>query len=186
VKIRRIYVTQIEIRICEVCRGKYPVKRSQAKAYGSKFCGKDCFGVSRRKNLTDAERKELKRLYDIEYRKNDRERRLRKKREQYHKNRERVLAEMRQRRQTAKYKRRMRRYLKRYWSPDKKEEKKDYDRKFRAMKKFGPLWESHYLTVLLNEEVKKRMTNYEIRLRNNTLNKALKRGRHAEAKRGYS
>lgn len=151
-----------------------------------KFCNKVCFGLSIRKNRTVKEKKEIKRLYDIEYRAKNRERLIREKREYYQANHARFLAMGTAKRRTREYKAKMREYLATYWTPELKALKKDYDRKWRARKTFGPLWEIHYLTVLLNQEVKGRMSNYEIRLQNKTLNKALMRSRNGEIKRSYT
>ena len=172
---------------CETCGRKKKVPIGQWNAMRTRFCSRECGWESRRLHRTVAEKKYLKRLYDIEFRKKNRKRLLAEKRAYHAKVRDRVSKRMKAIRKTAAYKRRMRAYLKDYWKrPGLKDQKRDYDRKFRAKKKFGPLWESHYLMVLINEEVKRRMSNYEIRLQNNTLNKAMNRGRNGQIKRGYT
>jgi len=176
------------IKKCQHCGAKFEAKQSYIN-YGRepKWCHRRCFGLSRRKNRTVAERKELKRLYDIEYRNKNRARLLLEKKEWYRAAKERVKARMKLIRKTPAYKRKMKAYLAEYWKrPGLKAEKKDYDRKFRAKKKFGAFWEAHYLTMLIKDEVRSRMSAYEIRLQNRTLNKALMRSRNGQVKRSYT
>lgn len=165
---------------CEQC-GK--VIRPKNRVRRRRFCSLQCSGKSRRIPRTKAERVERKRLYDIEYRERLGESRKAAKRAYYQANREKILAKWRE--QYPQKKRYMRRYLKTYWTPEKKAEKTEYDKWFRA-KKYGEYAECQYLTVLLNKEVKSRLSNYEIRLKNGTLNKALLRGRNGQVKRGYT
>lgn len=151
------------------------------------YCGRKHFGLARRKNRTIWEKKEIKRLYDIDFRRKNRARLKREKAAYHARVHKRVAAKMKKVRQTPEYKRRMRAYLEKYWDhPVRLETKADYDRRWRARRDYGKLWELKYLTVLINKEVKARMTNYELRLQNGTLNKAMNRGRNGEVKRGYT
>ncbi len=172
---------------CRTCGDTFLAKQTYIN-HGRvpKYCSRPCCSVSKRHHRSIANKKELKRLYDIRYRARRRDSLLTEKRDYYRANRDRLLSKMAVYRQTPAYKVRRRAYLSGYWNPEKKSVKKDYDRKFGAQKKYGPLWEIHYLTVLLNEEIKYRMSNYEIRLHNKTNNKAQRRARNGEVKRGYA
>jgi len=111
---------------------------NMSKKMGLKFfCNQKCFGVSRRHNKTEAQCKEEKRLYDIQYREKNEER-LKKRRhdwfmQDYAKNPEKYKKE-RQRRYP--------KHLEYLRKPEYREYKKDYDVKYLAKKYFGIYWES--------------------------------------------
>lgn len=170
---------------CNACRKKFQVELGQWNYRRAKYCSRPCSHEGRRFHRTDAEKKEIKRLYDIEFRRKNRERLKAEKAEYFKKvyaaNPEKFQIERKKRKKAHKE------YLKTYCArPEWKTHKKSYDQEFRAKKLFGPLWESAILTIELNNEVKRRMSNYEIRLKNGTLNKAMQRSRNGEVKRGYT
>jgi len=151
-----------------------------------KYCSMKCNGVALRKNKTIEQKKQEKKIYDMQYRSEKRDLLKEKKRNYYQKTRHYWLKKLAEKRNTPGYKERHREYLSTYWTAERLALKKDYDRKFRAKKRFGPLWEAHYLTVLLNEEVQKRISKYEIYKQTGRLNKALQRSRNGTVKRGYT
>lgn len=159
-------------RKCEHCERVYTRLLAYVKYHGAKYCSRKCFSLSRRTNLTASQKKEKKRLYDIEYRRKQGKLLLAKRRESYRRNIETYRVYQRQRRESGVQKRYMRKYLKNYWTTEKKKDKAAYDRVFRAKKKFGPFWESHLLLLKINKEVLKRASKYECRLARGYYNKA--------------
>jgi len=144
------------------------------------YCGKKCAGLARRTNRSIADKKEAKRLYDIEYRKRN-EKRLKVARANWFQKD--YAANPDKYRRVRKAKQAAHNEYCR--QPQYKEWKREYDLQFRA-KKFGELWESHLLLVQLEREILKHMTRYEIQLKNKTLNKVLRRGRDGKIKRSYT
>jgi hypothetical protein len=131
-----------------------------------------CSGLARRKNRTIAQRKEQKRLYDKAYRDDDRNNLKRRRRESYLRNYEPVKA--------AAYRQaRMHLHVQYCRQPEYKEKKREYDRHFRASE-YGDFAEAHLLLVDIEREVRSRITDYEIRVQNGTINKHLQRRRHYE------
>ena len=66
--------------------------------------------------------------------------------------------------------------------------KRQYDRNYRA-REYGPFADAYLLIVNLNREIKGRMSNYEIRSQNETLNKRQSRTRaasEARSRHGHS
>lgn len=153
-----------------------------------KFCSKVCSGKNRRINRTEAEKKEIKRLYDIEYRKRTGESRKKAKKAYFLANREKILNQMRLRRATPEYKERMKKYLSTYWNPKKKELKSDYDRKRRCNLKWDnpDLAEAEYYLLGIEDQVFKKMEKYERLLARGYYKRQIERVRNAKVKRGYA
>ncbi len=105
-----------------------------------------------------------KRLYDIEYRKRNRDL-LKAKQQAYH------LKTYDPDKERIKRKERMPRHVEYCRQPEYKRWKREYDRQYRA-KKYGPFAESYMLTIDLNRAIKGRMTNEQIKWENGTFNKA--------------
>src|SRR5690242_12469550 len=94
------------------------------------YCSRECSGLGRRTNKTAEQRKEEKRLYDIEYRARDVEGRKARKAEYYQRTKDRAKeAEAR--------KRRMPTHVEYCRRPEYRAWKKTYDRQYRAVKFYG-------------------------------------------------
>lgn len=147
---------------------------NRARSQGRKlFCSRVCFGLDRRIEKTDAQRKEEKRLYDIQYRARDVEDRKRRKAQYYQRTKDRVKeAEIR--------KRRMPQHVEYCRRPEYRQWKKTYDRQYRAHKQYGDFADCFLLVMEIRDECLSRMTDYEIRLEKGTLNKSLQRKRDYE------
>lgn len=154
--------------ICSYCqqetdKPKGEVNRAQAKG-ANLFCSQKCCGDSKRKGLTDAEKKEAKRIYD-EKRRIDKAEILRAKKAEYYartKDREKER-EIRKKRMPAHVE-----YCRR---PEYKAKKAEYDREHLAKKKYGEYWES----ALLIRDIESQYDQREVRENNNLHNKSQKR-----------
>jgi hypothetical protein len=137
------------------------------------YCNRECSGLGRRSNKTPEQKKEEKRLYDLEYRNNNKEV-LKAKKAEYHKLTYDVLS--------AKEKRKLRaaQHAEYCRQPEYKAWKKTYDQQHRAKKLFGEYWESAILLINLDNEIDARMDKYEIYAINGTLNKKQTRRRDYE------
>lgn len=174
--------TQTTIK-CKFCGNDFQRALATVKLHGAKFCSRRCSGQARVVPMTESERKAAKSEYDARRRNGpERARILAEKRGDYYKNRERYRRYWAKKRKQPGYKKMMRDYLAGYWTPELKALKKDYDRKFRAKRQFGPFWESHYLIQLINDEVLRQTTKYDCRISRGYYNKAQLRRRNAEAK----
>lgn len=147
---------------------------NRARSQGNNlYCSRACSGLGRRDGKTAEQRKEAKRLYDIEYRARDPKKRKLAKAEYYQRTKDRAKeAEIRRRRapQHAEYCRR----------PEYRAWKKKYDRRYRAEKHYGDFADCLLLVMDIRDECLSRMTDYEIRLEKGTLNKSLQRKRNDE------
>lgn len=152
------------------------VNRSRAQG-NSLYCSRECSGLGRRKGLSVEQKKEAKRLYDIEYRARDPEGRKASKAVYYQRTKDPV-------KEAAARKKRMPFHVEYCRRPEYRAKKKIYDRKYRAEKHYGEFAECFVLVMDIRDECLSRMTDYEIRLEKGTLNKALKRKRHDQ--RAYS
>jgi hypothetical protein len=129
------------------------------------YCDRRCSGLGRRGGKTEAERVEEKRLYDIEYRAQNRAM-LKAKKRAYH------VRTYDPAEAAIKRKKNMPRHVAYCRRPEYKAKKVVYDRKHRAEKWFGPFAEAAMLATDLNREIKQRMTNHEIKWQNQTSNKS--------------
>lgn len=133
------------------------------------YCNRRCSGLGRRTGKTKAQRKEEKRLYDIEYRAKNLETIKAKKKAHFQKTYDRKAA--------AEYrKQRMHLHAEYCRRPEYRAWKREYDRKYRA-KEFGAFAEAYLLTMDLNREIKGRTTNHEVKYQNGCTNKAQRRKR---------
>lgn len=178
---------KIEI-ICEHC-GRVTFKETghinRARKKGDKlYCSRKCAGMEKRKNLSREEKKEAKRLYDIEYRLKNKTLLKKKKAEAFKRNyydSNNPLAE-----KMKMYRRKNQKRHNEYcMRPEYREKKHQYDRIRYAKEKFGPLWEIHVLAMEIIEEAQKRESKFEMMQQKGTINKAQKRRREYEKiKRG--
>lgn len=143
---------------------------NRARRAGLKlFCNRTCSGLARRSGKTDAQKREEKRLYDIVYQAENREKRCAQKRE-YHKRTYEPEA-------AAEYRKtRMPYHVEYCRQPEYRAKKSVYDRKRRAAE-YGDFAEAFQLTIDLNREIKGRMTNEQITQANGTQNKTQRRRR---------
>ncbi len=135
------------------------------------YCNRRCSGLGRRQGKTKAQKREEKRLYDIEYRAANLADILARKKE-YHK---RTYDPV----QAAKVrKKRMPRHVEYCRQPWYKEWKREYDARYRA-NEFGAYAEAYRLTLELNREIKRRSSHEEIKYEEGSRNKAQRRKREA-------
>ena len=153
------------------------VNRSRAQGLRL-FCGRKCSGLAKRLHKTTAQKKEEKRLYDIEYRNKDPDARKAQKRE-YHKRTYDPAKAAKVRKARMPY------HVEYCRRPEYKRWKKAYDRKHRAGKFYGSFAEAAMLLNDLNLEINGRMDRHEVRYQNGTTNKAQRRKRQGrEEERG--
>lgn len=133
------------------------------------YCNKKHAALGRRKHKPKKQRVEKKRLYDEQYRMKNRAALKAKKHAYFKATYDPVKA--------AKVrKKRMHLHIAYCQRPEYVTWKRDYDRKLRASE-YGEFDEAYMLLLDLDREIKQRMTDYEIRKANGTLNKKLQRER---------
>jgi hypothetical protein len=160
---------------CTHC-GKKVDKRSghvnRANKLGARlFCNRTCYGLDKRHNRSLDEQKEVKRIYDLEYCKNNYIKRKSQQKEWFDQDYAKHPEKYKERRK-AKYEAHLK-----YLSTDKyKAKKKKYDREFRAKKKYGEFWES----FIHLQDIDKFIDNREVKLQLCLTNKNQKRKRNYE------
>lgn len=143
-------------RACDVARAR--------KARLNIYCNRRCAGLGRRSGKAKSQRVKEKAAYDADYRKKNRAMLKAKKAEYFQRTYDSVAA-------AVERKKRMPRHVEYCRQPKYRAWKQKYDRKHRAEKFFGPFAEIAMLTQDLNLEIKRRMTNAEIKWENKTANK---------------
>lgn len=171
--------------VCDQC-GDASQKRAgdynRSKKNGANlFCSRKCAHESRRIHKSLEQKKEEKRLYDLNRRQALGEE-LRKQKRAYY---QRVKVEKPEMLKAARQ-RRMPKHIEYCRRPEYRAKKHIYDRERYAKKNFGEMWESHVAIMAITEEIESRMSKYEVRLKNKTLNKSLQRSRNGETKRRYA
>lgn len=144
---------------------------NRARAIGAPvYCDRACSGIARRKNRTDAEKREAKAAYDAEYRKRDPEVLRARKAEYYrtHVDREKEREARRKR---------MPKHVEYCRRPEYKAKKSVYDQRYRAEKYYGPFADAGLMLLKLQEEISNRSTWLERQIAKGTLNKPLQRKR---------
>lgn len=126
-----------------------------------------------KKFYTFEQKKEIKRLYDIEYRKKNRELLKAKKAAWFQRDYDPVAA-------AVKRKKRMPLHVEYCRQPEYKKWKKKYDKEYRAKKMFGEFWQAFLIVMEINKEVLERASKYEMSYANGTLNKSQNRSREYE------
>ena len=137
------------------------------------FCNRKCFSLSRRKHKTKAQKVEEKRVYDAEYRVRNPAMLRAKKHAYFKRTYDPVKAAIDR-------KAKMPRHVAYCQRPEYRAWKAEYDRRHSANKDFGPFAECHLLLQDIDKEVCSRMTDYEVRMANGTINKKLSRRREYE------
>lgn len=140
------------------------------------YCDRKCAGFGRRDNKTTNQRKEEKRLYDIEYRNKNKDM-LKVKKAAYFK------ATYDPEKAAIERKKRMPKHIEYCRQPEYRAKKKQYDSQYLAKKNYGEFWESALLIMDIDNEVSARMTDVEIRQVKGTLNNKLQRRRQYERER---
>lgn len=164
--------------LCAHC-GKHGFKsvghiNRSAKCGAPLFCGRKCFGLQRRLNRSDAEKRALKAEYDAEYREINRAKLKARKAAYYQRTHDPVKeAEAR--------KKRMPQHVEYCRRPEYRKWKQEYDRKHRAGKFYGPFSEAFLLLQDLEAEIASRASRYEIYSANGTRNKWIQRRRDYES-----
>lgn len=141
------------------------------KKNASLYCNRTCAGMGRRKNKTPEQKKEDKRLYDINYRATSPTLKARK--AAYYQRTRNPEKEREVR------KARMHLHIKYCQRPAYREWKKKYDRNYRCKKMFGEFGDAASILFDIENEVSDRITRYEISQQNGTLNK------HQQRRRDY-
>ncbi len=141
------------------------------------YCSRECAGIARRCHKTKAQRIEEKRLYDIEYRRVHQGLLKTKKAERHRRTYDPVKA-------ARERKKRMPRHIEYCRKPKYKRWKSEYDRKYRALKSFGPFAEAFLLLTELDKRISERISDYEARKENGTLAKIQQRRRQDYADTG--
>lgn len=138
------------------------------------YCGRVCSGLAHRSGKTLEQKKEEKRLYDIEYRKNNLEEITRKKSEHFRKTYDPVKA-------AEKRKLRMPQHVEYCRRPEYKRWKRGYDQQYRAKKQYGEFGEAAIILCQIEKEVLERGGDrFQRAVLNGTLNKKQTRRRDYE------
>lgn len=167
---------------CDSCGNISPREAghvNRAKKLGKRiFCGRKCSGLGRRKNLTEKEKKEIKRLYDKGYRAKNIERLTAFKAEYFQRTYDPEKASI-ERARIKKERPHIEAKRRAYMATSKyKKQKKKYDRPFRLKKKYGEDWGGCMVLALeIRDECLEQMPAYEIRIQAGTYNKSIKRRR---------
>lgn len=161
---------------CAYC-GKEQQKRSgevnrALRSNRSLFCDRMCSGMWHRTNKTESEKKEAKRIYDIGYRERNKDALKKSKAAYFKRAYDPVKA-------AAERKLHMDRHVKYCRTPTYKAYKSEYDKRRRSSR-FGDFAEAYMLLLDIDREIKKRATDYEIRIQNGTINKQQQRRREYE------
>jgi hypothetical protein len=136
------------------------------------YCGRRCSGLGRRKpKKSKAQRVAEKRAYDQEYRRRNRAM-LKAKKRAYH------VRTYDPEKARIERKKKMARHVEYCRRPEYKAWKRWYDAEYRA-KEYGEFAEAYKAVLELNRTIKRKVSNYEIRLQNQTLCKSQKRRRQA-------
>jgi membrane-bound lytic murein transglycosylase len=134
------------------------------------YCTRECAGLARRKNRSLAELKEQKRLYDVAYRAANLTRIKANKRANFQRTYDPVKA-------AKERKKRMPKHVEYCRRPEYRRWKSAYDRRYKALKNYGEFSDAYLSLLELDEDIRKRITDYEKRIENGTICKTQKRRR---------
>lgn len=166
--------TVITCAHCNRRRRKHTGSVNRAHKIGAPlYCNKICAGKARRNGKTKAERVEEKRLYDAAYRAKNLPRIRRRKADYHRRTYDPAKAARKRKRRMPYHIEYCRRFEYRVW-------KSEYDSKRRA-KEYGPFAEAFLLLQAIDREVSSRMSDYDVRQANGTLNKRQQRKREYES-----
>lgn len=139
---------------------------------GKVYCNRTCAGLGRRKNYTDAEKKEAKRLYDIEYSKRNVEEKKIKKHEYFKRTYDPQKAAIER-------KKKMPKHIEYCRQPEYRKCKKNYDKVYHSKKNFGEMYEC----AIILFELESILDSKKIKIENNIINKTQKRKREWQRQR---
>ncbi len=163
---------------CDYCGNSKEVKTGAynlAKKTGSPmYCDKTCFGLANRSHKSKGQLVAEKREYDKDYRIKNIISLTAKKKDYFQRTYDPETAAVYRKKNMHKHVEYCRQlgYV---------EKKKEYDRIYKAKLVYGEFWESHLLLMDIRDECLKRMSAYQIRLINGTLNKSQNRKRNEKA-----
>lgn len=147
---------------------------NRSRAIGAPlYCGRECAGQGRRDTRTIAEKKQAKHLYDMEYRKTNRDILKAKKSAYYQRTHDPV-------KEAAIRKARMHLHVEYCRRPEYKAWKEEYDRQYRAKQEAGEFWESKILILKIEKELDAKMNRYERSIEKGNYNKSQFRRRDYE------
>ncbi len=153
------------------------VNRAKKGGY-SLYCGRKCSGLGRRKNKTDEQKIEEKRIYDAGYRKKNIKRITRNKALAFQESYNPIKAAKERKKAKEERPHVEAKRIEYMRSKKYKGNKKKYDRLYRAIKSYGQEWgECMALTLDLRDECLNQASDYEIRMAAGTLSKTQKRRR---------
>lgn len=165
---------QVDCAYCNAVTKKLTGEINRAKKKGAPiYCNKICAGFGRRHNKTKTQLKGEKRIYDMEFRRKNKEILRIKKKEYFQKTYDPEKAAIER-------KSNMPRHVEYCRQPKYREYKKEYDAKYRAKNDYGEFWEAFFALREVEQEIRKRMSWYEIEQQNGTLNKHQQRRRDYE------
>lgn len=166
-------ITRVKIK-CDYCgkeHEKYLGHVNRARSIGANlYCDHKCMGLARRQYLSEETKKQEKADYDKQYREKN-EKKMKKKREAWFKKD--YAANPEKYRQARKRKQKAHNEYCR--QPEYKKWKQEYDKKFRAKKIYGKLWES---AIALNE-LAKIVDNRKAKAEQKCITKSQNRKRYA-------
>jgi hypothetical protein len=172
---------EIMVVQCATCGAKCEKSIShynRAKKTGANlYCCRVCAGRGRRVDRTDAQRKEEKRLYDMQYREKNHARIKQGKAEYFKRTYDPAAAAVARKARSADHAEYCRR-------PEYVAWKREYDKQYRAKKEYGEFWQCFLIVASIDKEVAERASKTEIAAANGALNKAQTRKRDYE--RAYS
>ena len=159
--------------ICAHCGALFDKEKGQANRARRRglplYCNQTCAGLAHRKHKTAAQKKQEKRLYDIEYRTKNRKLLRAKKNAYFQRTYDPNKARI-ERKKT------MPRHVEYCRQPRYKTYKREYDRRYRA-RDFGEFGDAYLLSVDLAHEILSRVSRYDIDIADGTVTKSIKRKR---------
>lgn len=138
------------------------------------YCGRECSALAKRKFKPTMLRKIEKAAYDRQYRERNADRLRQQKAAYFARTYDPESAAVAR-------KRGMARHVERCRDPEYREYKREYDKRYRASKDFGPFAEVAMLLQDIETEIAARASKYEIYLSSGRINKKLKRRRDYES-----
>lgn len=150
-------------RTCSQCKKMFEVTASAAnradRSGMNLFCGRVCAGLSRRKNISQEEKRAAKSEYDRQRREQLRELLNEKKREAYYAKHEERLAKQAELRKDPDYRAKHAEYIR---CPEYKAKKQVYDQQYREAD-YADFAEAWRLLLELEKEIRSRQSSYERR-----------------------
>lgn len=164
---------------CPQCKRRVMLivgKVNRARKMGYEiFCSRECSSEARRFYKGIEQKKEEKRLYDLEYRTKNKAILKAKKARAFQER-----PQWRRDYEIEYRKKNMKRHVEYCRDPEYREWKKKYDAQYRAQQEVGEYWESLMLAISINNEVKSRISKEEIAIAKGYYNKSQQRRRDYE------